>query len=106
VTDATTPAESFTHTATCAAATCTRTSAEWIAERPAFSIGTAPLAHFTTPYSFTAGKATHAGTAGNISTFPDNQLTMIDATDTYSLATTSALNATGTGFTVTWHNSY
>jgi Peptidase A4 family len=105
VTESTTPAESFTQTATCAAATCPRTSAEWIAERPAFSIGIAPLAHFTTAYSFTAGKATHAGTAGNINSFPDDQLTLIDATNTYDLTTTSALKS-GTGFTVKWLNSY
>jgi hypothetical protein len=106
VTDSTTPAESFTKTATCAAATCKRTSAEWIAERPAFSIGVAPLAHFTTPYSFTAASVTHAGTTGVIKTFSDDELTMIDATATYNLATTSALNAAGNGFTVKWLNSY
>lgn len=102
--DATHPANSFTKTATCAAATCRDTSAEWIAERPAFSIGIAPLADYHT-WSQTAGTVTGGGKAGLISSFSPVQVNMIDATASYLLSTASALTA-GKAFSTTWHNSY
>ncbi len=46
LTDSTRGANSFTRHATCATTTCPDTSAEWIAERPAYSIGIAPEAQF------------------------------------------------------------
>lgn len=104
LTDSTHPADSFTKTATCAAATCVDTSAEWIAERPAFSIGIAPLADYHT-WSQTSGTATRSGTAGTISSFSPIAVDSVDATDSYDLSTTSALTA-GKAFTTTWHNSY
>ena len=52
LTDSTRGANSFTKHATCATTTCPDTSAEWIAERPAYSIGIAPEAQFATvPFS-------------------------------------------------------
>lgn len=105
VTDATTPAESFTVTKSCAATTCKDASAEWIAERPAFSIGIAPLANYHS-WTLTGATATSAGVARSISGYPDDQINTIDATRAYNLATAGALNTTGNGFTTTWLNSY
>jgi peptidase A4-like protein len=106
VTDATHTANSFTTTATCALATCLDTSAEWIAERPAFSIGIAPLADYT-KWVLSGATETASGTAGTIASYPTNDsITMIDATQSYNLTTTSALNAAGKSFTTTWLNSY
>jgi hypothetical protein len=106
VTDATHTANSFTHTATCALATCLDTSAEWIAERPSFSIGIAPLADYTS-WKVTLGSETAGGVVGTIASYASNdQLTMIDATASYNLSTTSALNAAGKSFTTSWLNSY
>lgn len=105
VVDSTTSGNNVTKTATCKATTCLDTSAEWIAERPAFSIGIAPLAHFT-PWKLTAGKETAKGTAGTIGSFASNdQITMADATGNYNLATTTGLTG-GNSFTATWLNSY
>ena len=105
VTDSTTPANSFTHTATCAAATCLDESAEWVAERPAFSIGVAPLAKYH-KWTLNGGMATRSGTAGAISTLSPIQINMIDATGSYDLSDASALTATGKGFSTTWLNSW
>jgi hypothetical protein len=106
VTDATHTANSFTQAATCALATCLDTSVEWVAERPAFSIGIAPLADYTS-WKPNSATETASGTAGTIASYPTNDsITMIDATSSYNLSTTSALNAAGKGFTTTWLNSY
>jgi hypothetical protein len=105
VTDATHTANSFTHTATCALTTCVDTSAEWVAERPAFSIGIAPLADYAS-WKLTNAVETASGTVGTISSYPSNDsITMIDATSSYHLSTTSALTG-GKAFTTTWLNSY
>ena len=105
LTDAAHPANSFSKTATCAAATCLDTSAEWIAERPAFSIGIAPLADYIT-WKVTGATETASGKTGTISSFsPNDVLTMVDATDSYNLSTSSDLT-TGNSFITTWHNSY
>ena len=53
-------ANSFTESATCALTTCLDTSAEWIAERPEFSIGIAPLANYDT-WTLTNGTQTSNG---------------------------------------------
>jgi hypothetical protein len=105
VTDTTNTANSFAVKKTCAAATCVDTSAEWIAERPAFSIGIAPLADYSS-WTLKAGKETASGVAGSISSYATSyQVTSIDATDSYHLDTTSALK-TPNQFTTTWLNSY
>jgi len=106
LTDATTPANSFTTKQTCPATTCTDTSAEWIAERPAFGIGIAPLAHYNA-FKLTNGKQTSGGKAGTIGSFATvNEITMIDATQAYSLNDVSSLTGTNTGFSTIWQNSY
>jgi hypothetical protein len=105
VTDTTNTANSFTETTSCPASTCLDTSAEWIAERPAFSIGIAPLADYVN-WKLTAGKETANGVSGSISSYATvDQITSIDATDSYDLDTTSALTNPNQ-FTTKWLNSY
>jgi Peptidase A4 family len=104
LTDFTHPANSFSKTATCS--TCQNSSAEWIAERPAFSIGIAPLANYG---SWTLSKASQAaGTkTGTISGYPTYyKINMIDATSTYPLSIASGLSAAGDSFITHWTNSY
>jgi len=106
LTDATTPANSFTAKQTCPATTCTDTSAEWIAERPAFGIGIAPLAHYNA-FKLTNGKQTSGGKAGTIGSFATvNEVTMIDATQAYNLNDVSSLTSKNSSFSTTWQNSY
>jgi Peptidase A4 family len=106
LTDATTPANSFTTMQTCPAATCTDTSAEWIAERPAFGIGIAPLAHYNA-FKLTNGRQTSGGKAGTIGSFATvNKVTMIDATQAYNLNDVSSLTSKNSSFSTTWQNSY
>jgi hypothetical protein len=104
LTDATQPANSFSESASCAATTCVDTSAEWIAERPQFSIGIAPLADYGS-WSLAKAAVTSAGKAGTISSFSPIEVTMIDATSSYNLSTPSSLSA-GTAFSTKWNNSY
>ena len=76
-----------------------RSSAEWIAEAPASYGGILPLADFGT-VNFSNASTTLDGTPGVISDFPYARM---DLLPTYALlgATTSALNGTGDGFSVT-----
>jgi hypothetical protein len=105
LTDATHTASSFSKTATCAAATCQDTSAEWIAERPSFSIGIAPLADYAS-WKLASGSQTASGKSGTISSFAGNdEVQMVDATDNYELSAPSGLSG-GKSFTTTWRNSY
>lgn len=106
VTDATDTANSFSVKKTCAAATCLDTSAEWVTERPSFSIGIAPLADYGT-WKLTNGTETAGGKAGTIGSYATVvNLVMVDATDQYTLATSSSLTSGKNGFTTTWDNSY
>lgn len=105
LTDFTRPANSFSVTSTCAAATCLDTSAEWIAERPSFSIGIAPLADYGI-WRLNDATETAGGTAGTISSYPTNdQIGMVDATDSYQLSTPTTLSG-GNSFFTFWRNSY
>lgn len=104
LTDFTHPVNSFSTTARCA--TCKNTSAEWIAERPSFSIGVAPLADYG---SWTVSKAreTAGGTTGTISSYPVRyKIDMVDATSAYPLSLTSRLSNGGSTFRTHWTNSY
>lgn len=108
VTDSTHTANTFSKTATCATTTCLDESAEWITERPAYATtGIVPEAQFPT-VSFSLGDETAGGTAGTISSYSGtvDDLTCVDATNTYDIVTTSGLTAAGGGFTNTWKNSY
>jgi hypothetical protein len=104
--DATHPANSFKTIQTCPATTCPDTSAEWISERPAFAqVGIAPQAHYNA-FKITNGSQTANGTAGTIASFSTvNAITMVDATNAYSLNTVSSL-AGGNSFSTVWQNSW
>lgn len=101
LTDSTTAGNSFSMSETCGAGlTCANASAEWIAETPSYARGYAPLPNFKT-WKVSSAKATRSGTAGVISTFPDDQITMVGVFGE-NLAKPGALNATGNGFGDTW----
>ncbi len=103
VTDSTHTADSFTKTETCSASSCVDSSAEWIAEAPTGSSGVEPLSDFGT---WTASNAavTEGTTAGTISSFTDDEITMIDSSGA-TKALPGALNSAGTGFSVTWERA-
>lgn len=106
LTDATTSGNNVSTKATCGLGTCLDESAEWINERPAYSIGIVPLAQFGAA-KFTAASATGGGKTGAITSFSTAwDMTMIDATDTYTLDSTSKLNSKHNAFTNQWINSY
>lgn len=105
LTDATLAANGFTVTKSCATTVCTDVSAEWIAERPSFRIGMAPLADYGT-WTVTGGTETAGGTSGTIGSYATvDQIEMVDATDQYVLSMPSSL-ITSKSFTATWDNSY
>jgi len=101
VTDSTHTANSFTTTQSCSG--CANSSAEWIAEAPSGSAGVYPLSDF---HSWTESGATvkTGSTSGVISTFADDNITMVDGSGNTE-ASTGGLNSSGNGFTVTWLRS-
>jgi hypothetical protein len=101
VTDSTHTANSFSTTQTCSS--CVDSSAEWIAEAPSGSAGVYPLPNF---HTWTESSATvkSGSTTGVISTFPDDEITMIDSSGA-TKAKPGPLNSSGNGFTVTWERS-
>ena len=105
LTDSTTAGNNISVTKTCALATCLDTSAEWISERPSFSIGIVPQAHYNA-FKLTSGSVTASGKTTTIGAGPGvNAITMIDATQTYNLNTVSGLTG-GNTFSTTWKDSY
>jgi hypothetical protein len=105
LTDSTTAGNNISVTKTCALATCKDTSAEWISERPSFSTGIVPQAHYNA-FKVTSGAQTSSGKAGTIGSGPGvNAITMIDSTRTYNLNTVTALTG-GNSFSTSWKNSY
>jgi hypothetical protein len=101
VTDATHPANSFSTTQGCSS--CANSSAEWIAEAPSGSSGVYPLADFGS-WTESGATVTEGSTAGVISSFTDDEITMIDSSGLVK-AQPSALNGSGNGFSVTWERS-
>ena len=100
VTDSTHSANSFTTTQTCSS--CADSSAEWIAEAPSGSSGVYPLSN---SHSWsTSGASVTSGSSGVISSFPNDELTMIDSSGAVK-AQPGSLNDSGNGFTVTWEHS-
>jgi hypothetical protein len=100
VTDSSRSGDSFTTTQSCSS--CANSSAEWIAEAPSSSTGVLPLSDF---HSWTLSGATvTSGSAGVISSFPDDELTMIDSSG-HVKAQPGPLNSSGNGFSVTWERS-
>lgn len=95
------PANSFTTTQTCTS--CANSSAERFAEAPSGSSGVYPLSHFSTWSE--AGATVKAGSAsGVISTFTDDEITMIDSSGAIK-AQPGALNGSGSSFSVAWERS-
>jgi hypothetical protein len=81
-----------------------RSSAEWIVEAPASNSGVLPLANFGT-VTFTSASATIGGTTGPIDDSAwSSEATAINMVSSRGVleASTSALNGTGDGFTVTY----
>ena len=108
------PSEDTTHKSasfttkpiSCAASTCLAQTVEWIAERPEFSIGIAPLADYGSWTVTGASQSNGSGKAGSISAASHSEsIGMIDATDSYELSTVTGLTK-GTSFKTTWKNSY
>jgi peptidase A4-like protein len=97
VTDSGHSANSFTTTQSCS--NCANSSAEWIAEAPSGSGGVLPLANF---HTWTLSGATV--NSGVISSFPDDEITMIDNAGRVK-AQPGPLNTSGNGFSVTFERS-
>jgi Peptidase A4 family len=107
LTDSTHTANSFSKTASCSTSTCLDTSAEWIAERPAYaSTGIVPEAQFNT-VKFSSASETAGGRTSTISGFSGTNydITCVDSTDIYDIVSTSGLTG-GNTFTSAWKNSY
>jgi hypothetical protein len=101
VTDSTTPANSFTKTATCGSGlTCSNASAEWVAETPSYARGDSPWPSYST-WKVSEAKTTSAGTSGSISAFPDDDITIVGIGNV-PLGKTSVLSDGGKEFNVKW----
>jgi Peptidase A4 family len=97
LTDASTPANSFTVTQSCTA--CANSSAEWITqERPG-----APLADFGT-WRVTGATAAAGSAPAGIGAFPSAQITMVGQSGAV-LVQPGPLDSTGTSFSNTWRAS-
>ena len=101
VTDSSHSGDSFSTTQSCSG--CANSSAEWIAEAPSGSSGVYPLSHFST-WTETGATAKASSTSGVISTFTDDEITMIDSSGAVK-AQPGSLNGSGNGFSVTWKRS-
>jgi peptidase A4-like protein len=102
VTDSTHTGDSFSTTQTYSGAA--DSSAEWIAEAPSGSNGVYPLTDFGS-WADSGSAVTEGSTSGVISSFTDDEITMINGSTGAVEAQPSALNSSGNGFTVTWESS-
>jgi hypothetical protein len=101
------PASGFSKTLSCPTSTCLDKSAEWIAERPAYSnTGIVPEAQFST-VTFSNASETGWGKNSTISGWAGTNydVTCVDSTGSYPIVSTSGLTG-GNAFTSTWQNSY
>jgi hypothetical protein len=101
VTDASRSGDSFSTTQSCSG--CANSSAEWIAEAPSGATGVYPLSDFHS-WGLTSATVKAGSKSGVISTFPDDEITMIDSSGNAE-AKPGALNGSGNAFTVTWQRS-
>ena len=101
VTDSTHTADSFTRSETCSS--CANTSAEWIAEAPSSGSSVYPLANFKS-WTATNASVTEGSTSGTISSFTDDEITMIDSSKRVK-AQPGSLNGSGSSFAVTWERA-
>jgi len=100
VTDYSNSSDSFSTEQSCS--DCADGSAEWIAEAPSGGSGIYPLPDYG---SWTLSGATvTSGSQGVISSFPDDEITMIDSSGNPE-SVPSGLNGTGDGFTTYWESS-
>jgi hypothetical protein len=106
LTDVNHPADSFTTVQSCQPSVCQDSSADWLIERPEFSIGVCPLSTFS-DWNLMNASQTSDGVTGSIGSGPGvTQISMLDATSTYPLLTTTGLNRAENGFGARWLNSY
>jgi Peptidase A4 family len=106
VADFSTSGNNVTTTQTCqVTGGCANSSAEWIGEAPTGVTGQFPLAQFGTWNVQNAQASAGHGSSG-IGGFPDSEITMIDSSQTYPLATPGPLVQHGSGFSDTWDNSF
>jgi hypothetical protein len=101
VTDASRSGDSFSTTQSCSG--CANSSAEWIAEAPSGASGVYPLSDFHS-WGLTSATVKAGSRSGVISTFPDDEITMVDSSRNTE-AKPGALNSGGNAFTVTWQRS-
>jgi hypothetical protein len=103
VTDSTHTGDSFSTTQTYSGAA--DSSAEWIAEAPCCSSGDTvyPLTDFGT-WADTSSTVTEGSTAGTISSFTDDEITMIDSSSDVK-AQPGSLNSSGNAFDVAWERA-
>lgn len=101
VTDSSRSADSFSTTQSCSS--CANSSAEWIAEAPSGSSGVYPLSDFGS-WTESGATVTAGSTSGVISSFTDDELTMINSSGAIK-AQPGAPNGSGNGFGVTWERS-
>ncbi|HEY1918978.1 MAG TPA: G1 family glutamic endopeptidase [Streptosporangiaceae bacterium] len=100
VADYSNSANSFSTAQTCS--DCADSSAEWTAEAPTGGSGIYPLPDYG---SWTVYSATvTSGYQGVISSFPDDEITMIDSSGNVE-SSPGPLSGTGDGFTTTWVSS-
>jgi hypothetical protein len=102
VTDSTHSANSFSTTQQSSGDA--NSSAEWIAEAPSSSTGVLPLAHFST-WSLSGATVEEGSTSGVISSFTDDEITMVGSDTGAVIAQPSSLNSGGNGFSVAWKGS-
>jgi hypothetical protein len=101
VTDSTHSANSFTKTESCSS--CDNTSVEWIAEAPSGSSSIYPLADFGS-WTASGASVTEGSTSGVISSFTDDEITMVDSSSRVK-AQPGSLNSSGNSFSVTWERA-
>jgi hypothetical protein len=100
VTDYSNSADSFSTEQSCS--DCADGSAEWIAEAPSGGGGIYPLPDYGT--WTVSGATVTSGYQGVISSFPDDEITMIDSSGNPE-SVPGPLNSTGDGFTTYWESS-
>ncbi|HVB44594.1 MAG TPA: G1 family glutamic endopeptidase [Streptosporangiaceae bacterium] len=101
VTDSSRSGDSFSTSQSCS--NCANSSAEWIAEAPSSSSGVLPLADFHT-WSESSASVTGSSGTGVISSFADDEITMVDSSGLVK-AQPGSLNSSGNGFSVSWVRS-
>jgi hypothetical protein len=101
VTDSTHSANSFTERESCSS--CANTSVEWIAEAPSGSSSIYPLADFGS-WTASGASVTEGSTSGVISSFTDDEITMVDSSSRVK-AQPGSLNSGGNSFSVTWERA-